>query len=510
MSKNRQLLPLTGEGRCPLLASSEARRFTAPAAASQSEARRRLKSHRLIDGSSALDAAHAAALRFLDGLGERKVGASADGEAMRAALGGPLPEEGEPADKVVTDLAVNADAGLSATAGPRFFGFVIGGSLPAAVGADWLTSAWDQNSGLFVLSPAAAVVEETARGWLVELLGLPAGVSLGFVTGGQMANTTCLAAARHAVLAAVGWDVEARGLVGAPRVTVLAGDGAHVTVYGALRLLGFGDASVTKVTTDVHGRMRPDSLAAALAACDGPVIVCAQAGDVNTGAFDPLREVVRVARSRENVWVHVDGAFGLWAAASAKRRHLVDGLEGCDSWATDAHKWLNVPYDSGLAFVRDEASHRASMARTAAYLQKSTTDRDNYEFTPEFSRRARGFPVYAALRSLGRRGVEAMIDRCCDHALRFAELLSAAPGVQVVNDVVLNQVLVRFEAAGGGAQAGDQRTRDVIARVQEDGTCWLSGTVFRGLAHMRISVRNWSTTDDDVRRSAAAVLAAQR
>jgi glutamate/tyrosine decarboxylase-like PLP-dependent enzyme len=459
---------------------------------------------------SALDAAHAAAIRFLEGLDSRPVGAGTDAAAMRDALGGPLPEEGEPPARVVEELARRADPGLVATAGPRFFGFVIGGSVPAAVGADWLASTWDQNAGLFVLSPAAAIAEETVARWLTGLFGLPPGTSMGAVTGGQMANTTCLAAARHAVLAHAGWDVEAQGLQGAPRVTVLAGEQAHITVYGALRLLGLGDASITRVAADGQGRMRPDALRDALAKVQGPAIFCTQAGDVNTGAFDPLREIVGIARSRPGVWVHVDGAFGLWAAASAKHRHLTAGVEGADSWATDAHKWLNVPYDSGLAFVRDAEAHRAAMARSAAYLQRSTTDRDNYEWTPEFSRRARGFTAYAALRSLGRKGVEAMIDRCCSHARLFAELLSVAPGVRVVNEVVLNQVLVGFEKAGASPDEGDQWTREVIARVQRDGILWLSGTVWRGRALMRISVCNWSTTEDDVRKSAAAILAAHR
>ncbi len=459
---------------------------------------------------SALDAAHEAAVRFFEQLPERKVGATADAAAMRKALGGPLPEEGQSAARVVEELARNADPGLVATAGPRFFGFVIGGSLPAAVGADWLTSAWDQNAGLFVLSPAAALVEETVAGWLKEIFALPASTSLGMVTGGQMANTTCLAAARHQVLAAAGWDVEAQGLAGAPRVTVLAGDDAHITIFGALRLLGLGDASVKRVQSDGQGRMRPDALRAALDTVQGPVILCAQAGDVNTGAFDPLEELVAIARSRPDVWVHVDGAFGLWAAASRKRRHLTRGLAFADSWATDAHKWLNVPYDCGLAFIRDGAAHRAAMARSAAYLQPSATDRDNYAFTPEFSRRARGFAAWAALRSLGRSGLEAMIDRCCDHALLFAERLAAAEGVQVINEVVLNQVLVRFEPPGASPAEGDRWTREVIARVQRDGVCWLSGTVWRGRALMRISVSNWSTTSQDVHRSADAILAAHR
>ena len=460
---------------------------------------------------TALDAAYAAALRYLEGVADRPVGArSLDAAAFRKALGGPLTDTGEPAAQVVERLAREADPGLVASAGPRFFGFVIGGSVPAAVGADWLTTAWDQNAGLFVLSPAAAVVEETVLGWLTELLGLPPGTGMGFVTGGQMANTTCLAAARQSVLAKAGWDVAARGLSGAPPIAVLAGDEAHITVYGALRLLGLGDASVVKVASDAQGRMQPDALHDALRNHRGqPTIICAQAGNVNTGAFDPLGPVTRLAQEH-GAWVHVDGAFGLWAAASPQLRHLMQGGDGADSWATDAHKWLNVPYDSGLAFVRDTSAHRAAMARSASYLQRSDTDRDNYEWTPEFSRRARGFPVYAALRSLGRRGVAEMVERCCAHARLFAELLSAAPGVRVMNEVVLNQVLVRFEPQSSTPEQGDAWTREVIARVQRDGTCWLSGTVWHGRALMRISVCNWSTTTEDVRRSAAAILDAHQ
>jgi len=289
---------------------------------------------------------------------------------------------------------------------------------------------------------------------------------------------------------------------------VLAGEEAHITVYGALRLLGLGDASVIKVAVDGQGRMLPDALRDALRAVrKRPAIVCAQAGNVNTGSFDPLAEVTKLA-DEHGAWVHVDGAFGLWAAASPRYRHLVAGLEGAHSWATDAHKWLNVPYDSGLAFVRDAGAHRAAMARSAAYLQRSETYRDNYEWTPEFSRRARGFAVYAALRSLGRAGLAALVERCCAHARLFAELLARAPGVQVVNEVVLNQVLVRFEPASGTPEQGDQWTREVIARVQRDGTCWLSGTVWRERALMRISVSGWNTTEEDVRRSAAAILRA--
>jgi len=460
---------------------------------------------------AALDAAYAAAVRYLEGLPARPVGAAADAAAMRAVLGGPLPDRGEPAARVVEELARKADPGIVASGGPRFFGFVIGGSVPAALATDWLTSAWDQNAGLFVLSPAAAIAEETVIGWLRELFALPEGTGAGFVTGGQMANTTCLAAARQAVLARAGWDVAARGLIGAPRVVVIAGEEVHVTVQGALRLLGLGDACVNKVKTDGQGRMLPDAVRDALRAAEGsPTIVSTQAGNVNTGSFDPLADIARLARAHGNSWVHVDGAFGLWAAASPRFRHLVEGVSAADSWATDAHKWLNVPYDSGLAFVRDTGAHRAAMARTAAYLQRSTSERDNYEWTPEFSRRARGFTVYAALRSLGRAGIAELVERCCDHARLFAERLSAAPGVSVVNEVVLNQVLVRFERPGSSLEEGDAWTRQVISRVQADGTCWLSGTVWRGRSLMRISVSNWSTEREDVERSAAAILAAHR
>jgi glutamate/tyrosine decarboxylase-like PLP-dependent enzyme len=379
------------------------------------------------------------------------------------------------------------------------------------LGADWLTSAWDQNAGLFVLSPAAAIVEETVLEWLTELFGLPRGTGIGFVTGGQMSNTTCLAAARQAVLARAGWDVASHGLMGAPRVSVILGEEAHVTVYGALRLLGFGGSTATTVACDGEGRIIPDALRDALRAAKGtPTIVCAQAGNVNTGSFDPLSRIAPLVREHENSWLHVDGAFGLWAAASPKYKQHVAGLEGADSWATDAHKWLNVPYDSGLALVRERDAHRAAMARSASYLQRSSTDRDNYEWTPEFSRRARGFAVYAALRSLGRAGLAELVDRCCQHARLFAELLPKAPGVQVVNEVVLNQVLVRFERPGAAPEEGDRWTQEVIARVQRDGTCWLSGTVWRGRSLMRISICNWSTTTEDVRRSAAAILEAHQ
>ena len=455
----------------------------------------------------ALEAAAASATQFLRGLASRPVPARVDAGELAARLGGPLPDGPSDPAEVVGQLAKLADDGLVASAGPRFFGFVVGGSLPAALAADWLTSAWDQNAGLFVLGPAAATVEDVAAGWLLELLGLPATATTGFVTGGLMANFTGLAAARHQVLAGAGWDVERDGLTGGPPVEVVVGAERHVTIDIALRYLGLGSGRVRVVPADGQGRMDPAALPGVLAGCDGPTIVCAQAGNVNTGAFDPLAEIIPAAHDH-GAWVHVDGAFGLWAAASPALRHLVAGVEQADSVATDAHKWLNVPYDSGLVFVARPEAHRAAFAKTAAYFVPGREgERDPDAFTPEASRRARGFPVWAALRSLGRSGVAELVERCCDHARRFAELLGAADGVEVLNEVVLNQVLVRFPDPGGDS---DGRTREVIRRVQEDGTLWLGGTTWHDMAAMRISVSNWSTTDDDVDRSAAAILAAAR
>ena len=434
--------------------------------------------------------------QFLDGLDERRVRPGASIEQLRAALGGPLPESETDAAQVVAELIEAAEPGITAMSSGRFFGFVIGGALPAAIAADWLTSVWDQNAGLIGPTPSAGVVEEVAVEWLRELLGLPAGVSAGIVTGCQMAHMTALAAARHHVLTAAGWDLARDGLQGAPRIRVLVGAERHVTIDRALRYLGVGSAQIETV------EMRADALRDALAAGSGPTIVCAEAGNVNTGSFDPLDEVAD-AVAGTGAWLHVDGAFGLWAAASPRFRHLIAGAERADSWATDAHKWLNVPYDCGIAFCAHPVSHRAAMSVRASYLEQVDADtaRDAMDWNPEFSRRARGFPIYAAIRSLGRSGIAAMVERCCDHATRFAELLGAEPGVEILNEVVLNQVLVRFGD-------DDEVTRATIASVQEDGTCWLSGTVWQGKAAMRISVCNWRTTTDDVERSAAAILAA--
>ena len=436
---------------------------------------------------------------FVETLETRPIRAQADVSELTAKLGGPLPEEPLDPGVVLAGLVEAAEPGLVAMPSGRYFGFVIGGGVPAAVAADMLASVWDQNAGLYVGGPAASVVEEVCRSWLAELLGLPAHVSLALVTGTQMAHVTALAAARHHVLAQAGWDVPADGLAGAPPIRVVVGAKRHVTVDRALRLLGIGASSLEIVPADDQGRMLVDELPDL---GGGPTIVCGQAGEVNTGACDDL-EAIADAAAEASAWFHVDGAFGLWAAASPALRHLVRGAERADSWTTDAHKWLNVPYDSGFAFCAHPDAHRAAIGATASYLVHADDgrERDQMDWTPEFSRRARGFAVYAALRSLGRAGIADLVERSCAHARRFAELLEAG-GASILNEVVLNQVLVRF---GDGEQ-----TREAIRRVQEDGTCWLSGTDWRGEHAMRISVSNWRTTEEDVERSAAAILAAAR
>ena len=452
-----------------------------------------------------LDTAARLARAYLAGVAGRPVGARATADELRQALGAPLADDGMDASQVITELAQAADAGLVASAGPRYFGFVIGGSLPAALAADWLSAAWDQDAGLFVLGPAAAVVEEVAGGWLRELFGLPSTASVGFVTGCQMANFTGIAAGRHTVLSQAGWDVEDKGLQGAPRIEVIVGAQAHATIFSALRMLGLGAGTARRVDTDDQGRMRPEDLRRALAAARGPTIVCAQAGEVNTGAFDPFDDIATLCRDR-GAWLHVDGAFGLWAAASPARRAVLRGVERADSWATDAHKWLNVPYDCGIAIVADPDAHRAALTTRADYLVRvGGGTRDPADYAPESSRRARGFPVYAALRSLGRRGVAALVDRCCDLAAHMAARLRAAPRVEILNEVQLNQVLVRFRTRDGD---DDAHTRAVIERVQRDGTCWLGGTTWRGRAAMRFSVSGWNTTVADIDRSADAILRA--
>ena len=439
------------------------------------------------------------AAQFHDTLDDRPVRGQATYDELVAALGGELPDAGTDDLGVVSELIEAAEPGVMGTQTGRYFGFVVGSALPASVAADWLAATWDQNSFSVVSSPVAAAVETVVAGWLAELLRLPAGVASGFVTGAQGANTAGLAVARHHVLAAAGWDVTRDGLQGAPRVRVLAGGERHVTIDRSLRLLGLGTAALEPVPADGQGRMRADALAEALTRAEGPTIVCAQAGNVNTGAVDPVGEIADACASA-GAWLHVDGAFGLWAAASPRFRHLTEGCERADSWATDAHKWLNVPYDCGLVFCRHPESHGAAMTLAASYLQRGE-GRSPSDWVPEASRRARGFAAWAALRSLGRDGVVALVERCCDRARDFADLLGAQPGVEILNDVVLNQVLVRFGD-------DDETTREVVRRVQEDGTCWLGATEWQGRAAMRISVSSFRTTAADVERSAVAILEA--
>lgn len=440
---------------------------------------------------------------FVESLGDRPVFPDVTPEELREALGGPLPDDPLEAREVVTRLASVAGRGVVATGTGRYFGFVVGGALPAALAADWLTSAWDQNAGIYVVGPSASVVEEVTREWLVDLLGLPQGASAGFVTGTQMAHVTALAAARFHMLNAVGWDVGEAGLQGAPPIRVLAGAKRHVTVDRALRLLGLGAPSV--VAADDQGRMKVDALRRALGEGVGPAIVCAQAGEINTGALDPLGEIADAAEAA-GAWLHVDGAFGLWAAVSPQLHHLVAGAERADSWTLDAHKWLNVPYDSGIVLCAHPESHRAAMTVHADYLIQDEGEqrvRDGVDWVPEFSRRARAFPVYAALRSLGRRGVVELVERCCVQARRFAERISAQAAVELLNDVVLNQVLFRYR--------DDVQTEAVLAAVQQVARIWLSGTTWDGRKAIRLSVSNWQTGDNEIELAAAEfVTAAER
>jgi glutamate/tyrosine decarboxylase-like PLP-dependent enzyme len=444
------------------------------------------------------------ATEFLDGVGDRPVAHRVDFAALLANMGGDLPLEGEDVDRVIEQLWKTAEPGLVATVGPRYFGFVVGGSLPAALAADWLTSTWDQNGGLYVLSPAAAAAELVAGSWLIDLFGLAKDSSVGFVTGGTMANFTALAAARHALFHKLDWDVEEQGLLGAPEITVVANDESHVSIFASLQMLGLGRDRVVRVPADEQGRMRPVELQRLLAAIHTPVLVCAQAGNVNTGAFDPLPEIAACIQDYP-AWLHVDGAFGLWAAASPRRQALAKGLELADSVSVDCHKWLNVPYDSGVVFVRDDAAHYAAMTLNAPYYVTAPgAERDNSNWVPEASRRARGFTIFAALRSLGKKGIAELVERGCRLAQQMGALLAQGTGVQILNDVVLNQVLVRFTPPGGGD--ADGFTAAVIKRVQEDGTCWLGGTTWHGMRAMRIAVSNWSTTGGDIEMSAAAIL----
>jgi len=430
--------------------------------------------------------------RYLDGLATRRVAPSREAVAALAALDVPLQAQPIDAEQVIRELDELGSDATMAMAGPRFFGFVIGGTLPVALAANWLATAWDQNTGLYNSTPSTSHIEHVALRWLLDVLRLPPECAGAFVTGTTVAHITALAAARHAVLARAGWDVEADGLFGAPEITVITSAEAHPTLFKALGVVGLGRNRVHKVPVDAEGRMRSDLLPPIA----GPTIVCTQAGNVNTGAFDPVGEIGERVRDA-GAWVHVDGAFGLWARVAPTRARLIEGVEHADSWATDGHKWLNVPYDSGIAFVRDGAALRRSMAVTAEYLPTETPNRNPCDYTPELSRRGRGVDVWAAMRSLGREGLAELVERNCAQARRFAEAFRPA-GLKVLNDVVLNQVLVQFGDAA--------RTRRVIAAIQDDGTMWAGETVWQGQVAMRISVCCWATTDADVEQCIAAVL----
>lgn len=431
-------------------------------------------------------------IAYLNSLAERRVSPSTDAVSALSALNIDLPKAPTDPSSVLRQLDDLVSPATMGMAGGRFFGFVIGGALPATVAASWLATAWDQNTGYYSATPGTATLEDVALRWLVDVLGLPPGTSGGFVTGTTVAHITALATARHVVLANVGWNVEADGLIGAPPITVITGAEAHPTLYKALGVVGLGRNRVVKVPVDSQGRMRAD----AMPRINGPTIVCVQAGNVNTGAFDPTDEICDYAHDA-GAFVHVDGAFGLWVRASKSLAHLGAGIEKADSWATDTHKWLNVPYDSGVAFIRDGEACRAAMSVTAEYLPSTSGQRNPSDYTPELSRRARGVEVWAALLALGRDGLDEMIARHCRQARRFAERLSAA-GFEILNDVILNQVVVAFGDA--------DRTARVIAAIQEEGTCWAGITVWQARTAMRISVISWATSDADVERSADAMI----
>ncbi len=456
---------------------------------------------------AAMTRAFAIATAYVESLESAPAGATADLATLRARLAKPFVSEGIDPAQVIDDLAADVAGGLLGSAGGRFFGWVIGGSLPAAIGADWLASTYDQNSALYACGPAAAVVEEVAGSWVKDLLNLPTDASFALTSGCQMAHATCLAAARNALLSDRQWDVEERGLGGAPQITLVTSDAAHGSVERAIRLLGIGKRSIIALPADASGRLPPDELAGELWHRHGdPLIVLLQAGDINTGVFDDYETLIPMSR-RAGAWVHVDGAFGLWAAASSMKRHLVDGIGLADSWATDGHKWLNLPYDCGLAFVARAAAHRAAVSHRASYLTHDDHARDQIDWNLEWSRRGRGFALYAGLRELGRTGVAELVDRTCRHAAALVDGMSEIRGVEVLWRPTLNQGLVRFPDDRPDATGSDHdhRTDEVIARIVASGEAFFGGTTWRGMRAMRISVCNWRTDERDVQRAIRAV-----
>ena len=454
-----------------------------------------------------LERAASHAVAFLDALDTAPVSATATLAELRERLGKPLTDHGIDATRVIDELAADVEGGLIGSASGRFFAWVIGGSMPVALAADWLTSAWDQNAGIYACSPAAGVIEEVCGGYLKDLLGLPSSASFAFVTGTQMAHVISLAAARHALLSRRGWDVEQRGLTSAPALRVLVGAERHGTVDRAVRLLGIGSDNIRPLPIDDRGGMRVDALRDALAEdTDRPTIVVLQAGELNTGAFDRFSELIPVAHEH-GAWVHIDGAFGLWAAASPAHRQLLNGAARADSWSTDGHKWLNVPYDSGFAFVADASAHFASMTHRSSYMMHEGDARDEVDFNPEWSRRARGIATYAALRHLGRAGVAELVDRACRHASTLARRIGELPGAELISRPIINQGLVRFcdERPEASDADHDAKTDRVIEQILADGEAFFGGVTFRGRRCMRISVSNWQTSEDDIERTVAAV-----
>lgn len=454
-----------------------------------------------------LDRAAAEALKFRNSIAHRSHSPVKNYAEMVGNFAGPLPENPVDGEDVIKELVAKADMGLMMPTGPRFFGWVIGGSHVVGVAADWLASAWGQNVGNHHANPAASAAEATAAGWLLELLDLPRESSVGFVTGATVANFVCLASARDEVLRRAGWNSDADGLFGAPAINVIIGDDAHTTVFSALQFLGLGHDRVIRVKPDDQGRMLVPAFADAIAGVRGPTIVIAQAGQINTGAFDKFADIVPLVK-KAGAWLHVDGAFGLWARASAKFSHLAAGIDGADSWATDGHKWLQTPYDSGYAIVRHELAHRRAMTIAASYLPMAAEgERDPSHYVPELSRRARGFPTWAIIKHLGRSGIAEMVQRHCDVAKLMAKRLAAEPGIQILNDVILNQIIVRF-GKDETNDRGDELTRKTIARIQADGECFAGGAMWRGKQVMRVSVIGWETTLDEGARSAEAMIRA--
>jgi len=459
------------------------------------------------DFQSTLEEAFTHALSHLKQLDTAPVAATAELDRLRSQLAKTLERKGIRPEQVVRELVQDVSGGLLGSASGRFFGWVIGGTLPAAVGADWLTSIWQQNGAMYACSPAESVVEETVGTWLKEILNIPAAASFALVSGCQMAHVTCLAAARHSLLTKRGWDIEADGLFGAPRIRILSSTERHGSIERAVRLLGLGRSAVEVLPIDEEGRLVPDRLEQALRAVpDAPTIVLLQAGDINIGAYDCFADLIPIAK-RFGAWVHVDGAFGLWAAASSQLKYLIKDVDQADSWATDGHKWLNVPFDCGFAFVADAEAHRGSLAIRASYLTHATEARDQVEWNPEWSRRSRGFAAYATLRQLGRDGLEELIDRCCRHAKAIVNGIGELPGAEVLWEPVINQGLVRFpDPAAGATEADHDRNTDrVIAEILKTGEAFFGGTTWRGQRAMRVSVCNWRTSEADVERVVNAV-----